>query len=85
VNGTEAARAAVRHLAELTGKETEGVVGLENGDEGWTVVLETVELRRIPATTDVLATYEVQLDGDGELRGYRRLHRYTRGATNEEE
>ena len=81
MNGTEAAGNAVRILAELTGKEAESVVGLESDDEGWKVLLETVELHRVPATTDVLATYEIALDGDGELRGCRRLDRYSRGST----
>ena len=85
MNGTEAAGAAVRHLADLTGREAEAVVGLEKDDDGWKVVLETVELRRVPSTTDVLATFEVGLDTDGELRGCRRLQRYTRGATHEED
>jgi hypothetical protein len=85
VNGTDAAGAAVRHLAQLTGKEAESVVGLERDDEGWTVLLETVELRRIPATTDVLAMYQVALDEEGELRGCQRVQRYSRGATNKED
>ncbi len=38
-----------------------------------------LELRRIPNTTDVLAIYEVTVDSDGDLEGYRRLHRYVRG------
>lgn len=85
MNGTEAARTAVRHLADLTGRETEAVVGLDKDDDGWRILLETVELRRVPSTTDVLATYEVALDSDGELNGCRRVQRYSRGATREEE
>ena len=85
MNGTEAAGAAVRHLADLTGREAEAVVGLEKDDDGWKVVLETVELRRVPSTTDVLATFEVGLDTDGELRGCPPLHRDTRRATHEED
>ena len=38
-----------------------------------------LELSRIPNTTDVLATYEVEVDSDGELMEYRRVHRYVRG------
>ena len=38
-----------------------------------------LELRRIPNTTDVLASYDVEVDSDGELQGYRRVHRYVRG------
>jgi hypothetical protein len=68
---------------ELTGKEPEGVIGLERGEEGWKVQVEVLELRRIPNTTDVLAVYEVSVDQDGELEGYTRLRRYVRGTPEE--
>ncbi|MGZ4535411.1 MAG: gas vesicle protein GvpO [Nocardioidaceae bacterium] len=79
-----AAAAAARQLLDLTGREPEGVTGLEADDDGWNVQVEVLEVRRIPETTDVLALYEVQVDFDGELQGYRRLRRYTRGASGEE-
>jgi hypothetical protein len=78
-----AARAA-QQLLELTGKGAEGVTGLERTDDGWKVHVEVVEVRRIPDTTDVLALYEVQVDEDGDLIGYRRLRRYTRGKPGED-
>lgn len=84
MNGTEAAGTAVRVLSDLTGREAEAVIGLEQADEGWKVLLEAVELRRVPSTTDVMATFEVTLDADGGLQGCRRLQRYSRGATHEE-
>jgi hypothetical protein len=70
-------------LADLTGKSVEGVTGLERTDEGWTVEVEVVEVRRIPDTTDVLALYEVTVDSHGALQGYRRLRRYARGSSGE--
>jgi hypothetical protein len=70
---------AAQELAELTGKGVEGVTGLERTDDGWTVEVEVVEVRRIPDTTDVLALYEVTADARGALLGYRRLRRYARG------
>ena len=51
--------------------------------DGWKVHVEVVEVRRIPDTTDVLALYEVQVDEDGDLMGYRRLRRYARGVPGE--
>jgi hypothetical protein len=42
------------------------------------VTLEVVELRRIPESTDVLASYEVELDGDGRYLGFSRGRRYSR-------
>ena len=75
------ARSAVSQLVEMTGQEVEGITGLERTDDGWKVEVEVLELRRVPNTTDVLATYEVLVDDDGDLQGYRRLDRYSRGDT----
>lgn len=84
LGGARASQLALAELHELTGKELSGVVGLERTREGWKVTVETVEVRRIPTTTDLMATYEVELDREGELTGYQRLHRYVRGAPDEE-
>ena len=70
--------AAREHLQQLLGKEADSVTGLEPADDGWVVTLEVVEVSRIPASTDVLATYEVVLDDDGRLVRYRRGGRYYR-------
>jgi hypothetical protein len=78
------AREAAAQLLELTGKEVEGVVGINRTDDGWSVRVEILELRRIPSTTDVLAIYEVAVDEDGELASYRRLQRYVRGTPGED-
>jgi hypothetical protein len=75
----QVAAEAANELVELTGKGVEGVTGLERTDDGWTVQVEVVEVRRIPDTTDVLALYEVKTDKHGSLLGYRRLRRYARG------
>jgi Gas vesicle synthesis protein GvpO len=80
--GQVAAQAAAE-LLELTGKGAEGVTGLERTEDGWTVQVEVVEVRRIPDTTDVLALYEVQTDDQGSLQGYRRIRRYARGVPGE--
>jgi hypothetical protein len=75
---------AAEQLLALTGREPEGVTGLERTDDGWAVRIEVLELRRVPTTTDLLALYEVLTDRRGELQGYRRLRRYTRGAPDDE-
>lgn len=77
---SEAAQTGLRHVAELTGKEAQGVVSLEPADEdGWVVSAEVVEDRRIPSSSDIIALYEVEIDGDGQLLAYRRVDRYPRG------
>lgn len=75
----EAARAAVRHVAALTGKELCGVVSLERSDDGWLAGVEVVEDQRIPSSNDVLGLYLTEVDLDGELLSYRRSRRYARG------
>jgi Gas vesicle synthesis protein GvpO len=72
-------RSALRQMVELTGKEPEGVSGVQPSDDGWTVTVDVVEDRRIPSTSDVLASYEAELGEDGELISYRRVRRYSRG------
>jgi hypothetical protein len=75
---TVAARAA-SELTGLIGRQAEGVVGVEQVDDGWRVQIEVVESRRIPDTTDILAIYEVDVDTAGEVTAYRRRDRYVRG------
>jgi hypothetical protein len=71
----------IDHFAALTAKEVDGVTGVRrDGEDGWSVLVDVVELERIPSTTTVIATYRVDVDAQGELTGYERLRRYVRGA-----
>jgi hypothetical protein len=79
LTAAEAGRYGMRQIAELTGKEPEGVTGAEPTEDGWLVTVEVVETRRIPAATDLLASYETEIGPDGELVWYRRVRRYARG------
>jgi Gas vesicle synthesis protein GvpO len=81
--GLRIASDAARQLLDLTGREAEGITGVERTEDGWKVQVEVVELRRIPETTDMLALYELEVDSDGDVQGYRRLRRYVRGAAGE--
>lgn len=80
LSGMKAARLAREQLQELTGQSAEAVSGLSHHDEGWTVLLEVVELERVPRSTDIMASYRVDLDEDGELASYERVGRYYRNA-----
>jgi hypothetical protein len=79
LSAAEAGREGLQQITELTGKEAESVTGVKRSQDGWTVTVEVVEDRRIPSSTDILATYEAELDNDGELLSYRRVRRYSRG------
>jgi hypothetical protein len=79
LTAAQAAQRGLRQISELTGKQTEGVTGVEPAEDGWIVGVEVVEDRRVPSSTDLLGTYEAELDLGGDLLSYRRVRRYTRG------
>ena len=84
LSGREAIERVRQDLPELIGRSIEGVLSLEGDDGGWKVTVQVVELARIPNTTDVLGAYEITLDRDGELVGYRRIRRFHRGQADED-
>ncbi|CAL9367610.1 hypothetical protein SUDANB6_00793 [Streptomyces sp. enrichment culture] len=75
----EVLRQAREQLAELTGMAAESVSSFERTEEGWALEVEVLELERVPDTMSLMATYQVELDHDGLLTGYRRVGRYERG------
>lgn len=56
---------------------------MRRNDDGWCVVVDVLEVPRIPDTTSLLASYEVQIDERGELMEYSRVRRYRRGSADE--
>jgi len=80
-----AIRAAREQMEELSGRQVETVLGVRRGDGGgWEALVEVVELRRVPDSTDVLASYLLVLDDDCELQEYRRTRRYFRNQVEED-
>ncbi|WP_067472688.1 gas vesicle protein GvpO [Actinomadura hibisca] len=79
LTASDAAKRAVHHVTEMTGKEAQSVIGVERTDDGWRITVEVVETRRIPDSADILAVYQTEVDGEGELVSYRRTQRYPRG------
>jgi hypothetical protein len=80
----QAVSEAREQLTELMGRPVEAVLGVERNDEGWDVRVQVVELSRIPNSTDVLGSYNVTVNGDGEVVGYRRTRRYYRSQPDED-
>ncbi|MDQ0383707.1 hypothetical protein J2S54_000527 [Streptomyces sp. DSM 42143] len=77
----DAAERAADALSELIRHRVEGVSAVRRSeDDGWIVDVDVLEVARIPDTTSLLATYEVELDAAGDLLQYRRVARYRRGA-----
>ncbi len=85
LSATDAVQTARGLVESMTGRSPETVSGVNRSEDGgWTVCLDVVELSRVPASTDVLATYEVVLDEDGDLDDLQRTRRYTRNQANED-
>jgi hypothetical protein len=79
--GVQFARRAMDTLAELVGCPAEGITGIRRNDDGWIVEVEVLEVERVPETSDVLASYQVEIDNDGEIVEFHRLRRYLRTQT----
>lgn len=73
-----AASSAQRHIKALTGKPAVSVTSVDPTENGWRIDVEVLEEERIPASLDVLALYEVELDRAARLVAYRRTRRYSR-------
>ena len=81
---TETVQHARTQLSALLERPVESVSAFERTHDGWLVTLELVEVSRIPESTDVLASYEVELDDDRNLRRYARVRRYIRSQSDRE-
>ncbi|MBX0331529.1 gas vesicle protein [Oscillochloris sp. ZM17-4] len=83
MNAMEIISAARDQIAALTSLPVDTVSRFKREGDGWVVEIELVEMRRIPNSSDVLATYQIQLDSDGSLLSYQRTQRYYRGQVKE--
>jgi hypothetical protein len=78
----DAIREATAQFGVVTGLTPHAVTGVRTrADGGWSVLVDVVELARIPDSTSVMATYRVDIDSAGELSACERLRRFNRGAT----
>jgi hypothetical protein len=84
ISAKELTTIAKATVDDLTGFPPESVSGLQWDGESWLVAVDVCELERIPSTTDVMATYVVQLDDSGGIVGYKRTRRYIRGQAEED-
>ena len=63
---------AKNDISKLTGLAPSSVVKTTKIDGGWQIAIEMVEKRSIPDGMDVLATYEVKLDDEGNIVEFNR-------------
>jgi Gas vesicle synthesis protein GvpO len=82
MNGPQIVQMAKEQLNALTGLRPDTVSKMLKSGEGWRIVVEMLELKVIPDSKDLLATYETILDDNGNLLSYERTARYRRGDVN---
>lgn len=75
------AKQAREELSALTNLAPSTVLGIVKEGEEWIVTMEMVEKKSIPDSMDVLGTYEVRLNSDGELLNFNRISLRKRGDT----
>lgn len=67
MNLMEVIERAKKELKAVTNLEVSNVVGISKTEEdGWLVTVELIERKSIPDTQDLIGTYNVIYDGNGE-------------------
>jgi len=74
----EVVRNGKAQLGDLIGLVADSVSSLSKVDGGWKLVINMIELKRIPPSTDVLASFDVSMDEAGNVIDYQRSRRYRR-------
>lgn len=57
-------------------RQLNSVSGVHVTEHGYRVTVDVLEFAQEPTTTGVLATYEVDIDGDRNVTGYSRTPRH---------
>jgi len=70
---------AKKKLVELTGFTSPSAIGVNKEGETYRVIIEIVEKPSQASNLEVLGIYEVRLDVDGNLLGYKRENMRKRG------
>ena len=82
---TELAERARKQLAQVTGFKPVAVVGSYKDAEGWHVSVDMLEMTRLPESTDVLGTYLVLMDEEGDMVKFEKKRTRLRAESFEEE
>ena len=83
--GLQIAQQVKEQLAELTHIKPDTISAISKDDKGWHIVVEMIEMKRIPEATDMLASYETLSDEEGNLINFHRTRRYLREQIMEKE
>jgi hypothetical protein len=69
---------AKQAVEAITGFKPDAVSRCEKKETGWRAVVDVLESKARVGDNDLISTYELELDLEGEVTGYKRLRRYYR-------
>jgi len=79
MNMTELIARTKKQMEAITGLAPETVSRLDRAAEGgWSIGIDMLEHKSIPRTYDLLASFEVSLDDDGNIQNWHRTGRFVR-------
>jgi hypothetical protein len=78
MNMTELIARTKKQMEAITGLAPETVSRLDRAETGWSVGIDMLEHKSIPRTYDLLASFEVSLDEDGNIQNWHRTGRFVR-------
>ena len=70
VNAQKICGQAFNVVKQFISKEPETIIGIQKTEEGWHVRVEALERKAVPDTQDLLGSYELKFDNEGELLGW---------------
>jgi len=76
---------ARKELSKLIGLKASSTIGATKDEKGWHISIEMVEKQSIPDQMDILATYEVLFDEEGNVLNFERKEMRKRGETVQKE
>ncbi|MDO8691465.1 MAG: gas vesicle protein GvpO [Dehalococcoidia bacterium] len=82
---TQLADKARDQLTLATGLKTVLISASFKDEQGWHVLMDMLEMKRIPDSTDVLGFFEVLLDDDGNMLKFHRKKTHLRADIIEDE
>jgi len=62
---------ALSAVKKYISKEPETIVGVEEVEGEWKVMVEALERKAVPDTQDLLGRYEIRINKNGELIGWK--------------
>ena len=87
IDGTEigSLQTKVRDVAsDVVGHPLSGITAVDRDGDDWVVAVEVIERSSVPDTQDILGRYEITLNEDHTVTGFRRTDRYRRGDTEQD-